>query len=122
MRGIVVTAIALLLAVTSASAFVMIDHWYASPQAFTGGFVSNSVTLDIKEVDPNPNLKVAFTIPELGVRSVRGPYNPSGLLYTTVHRSLEIPYDAEPGEYVVRIYITDKHGNKRIKHRFIEIE
>lgn len=122
MRGVVITAIALLLAVTSASAFVIVDHWYASPQAFSGGFVSNSVTLDIKDLDPDPNLKVSFVILELGVRSVKGPYNPSGLLHTTVHRSLEIPYDAEPGEYVVRMYITDKHGNKRIKHRFIEIE
>ena len=112
---------AFLLAAASASAFVVVERWQPSEDALFSEFVDNTVTLDTDDLGPDDRLKVVFMIPELGVRASRGPYDPRGS-HDTVQRTLWLPDGTEPGEYVVRMTVTDNHGNKRIRHRFVEIE
>jgi hypothetical protein len=121
MRG-VIAAILFLATLSGVSAFVMIDGFYSSEYAFPDSFVEASASIDLEDHGIDDNLKVVFTIPELGVRASKGPFDPEDLRDVYVYRSLDIPWDAEPGEYVVRMTVTDDDGNKRIKHRFIEIE
>jgi hypothetical protein len=121
MKGII-TVFLFVLAATSAGAFVLVDSWYHPDIGLPGDFVQSDVTLDIGDVDPDADLKVVFTIPELGLRVSKGPYELPGSRYASVRRGFEIPYDAEPGEYVIRMYVTDDFGNKKIRHRFVEIE
>ncbi len=118
MRGIVVIAMLLVLA-SSVSAFVVIDHWgvYEDEQFYE--FVDNDVYLDVSGSEGN--IKAVFTIPELGVRAVKGPYDPE-MHNAKIHSTILLPYDADYGEYAIRMTITDDEGNKRIKHRIIEIE
>lgn len=122
MRRVVAIVVLMALAAASTSAFVVIDHWFTPDRAFADGFVDTAVTLDIDDVPSNEDIKVVFLIPELGVRSSKGFFDPSGLRHSTVHRVFDIPEDAEPGEYVIRMTVVDKQGNKRVRHRFIEIE
>lgn len=120
MRGIV-ALIALLLAVASASAFVVVENWQPAEDSLYGEFVENTLTLDTGDLDQDTRIKAVFMIPELGVRASKGPYEPTGRR-ATVQRTVWLPEDTMPGEYVIRMTITDNHGNKRIRHRFVEIE
>lgn len=120
MRGIV-ALIALLLAAASASAFVVVEHWQPAEDDLYGEFVENTVTLDTDDLDPDTRIKTVFTIPELGVRASKGPYD-AETRHSRVQRTLWLPEGTEPGEYVIRMTVTDNHGNKRIRHRFVEIE
>ncbi len=117
MRGIVALLMFILLA-SSVSA-VVINHWGIYDDKPYYEYVDNVVYLDVS--DAKDNIKVVFTIPELGVRSVKGPYD-AGIHDADIYSTLLLPYDADYGEYVIRMTITDSEGNKRIKHRFIEIQ
>jgi hypothetical protein len=72
-------------------------------------------------LDPHTNerLKVQMTIPELGIFNRRGPFETrNGERLKNIF--LEIPADAPPGDYLVRITAsTDTH--RRVKHRYITI-
>jgi hypothetical protein len=121
MRGIVAVLILVILS-ASASAFVAVDHWGVYEDEPFYEFVENDVSLNVRDLQSNNDIKVVFTIPELGIRESKGPYDPEELQYTTVHKTLELPWDADYGEYVIRMTVTDSEGNKHIKHRFIEID
>jgi len=121
MRGIVAVLMFFLLA-ASVSAFVVVDHWGVYDDEPFYEFVENDVSLNVRDLPSNEDIKVVFTIPELGIRESKGPYDPEELQYTTVHKMLELPWDADYGEYVIRMTVTDSEGNKHIKHRFIEID
>lgn len=108
------------LVASGASAFVMIDNWFVSD--LSEGSVDTSLNLDIEDLPSDEDIKVIWTIPELDIRVSKGPYDPIDLRHARIARSFEIPWDAEPGEYVVRLTITDSEGNKRIRHRFVEVE
>ena len=118
MKAIMVLLMAVLLT-ASVSAFAIVNNWNNHAE---NNFVSTHLSLDISDLQSDAGLKVAFTIPELGIRATKGPFTPSNSLHTNIYRSLVIPLDTEPGEYVIRMYITDKEGNKRIRHRFVVIE
>ncbi|MEM2916714.1 MAG: hypothetical protein QXT19_05165 [Candidatus Woesearchaeota archaeon] len=119
MRGVVLVIAAVVLAST-ASAFVSVEHWSVHDDAPFYEFVENNVDLDVLGMKAD-EIKVVFAIPELAVRESKGPY-----AWTQrnerISRSIILPDDAEPGEYVIRMTITDSKGNKRIRHRIIEIE
>lgn len=121
MRGIVAITIFLLMAV-SVSANIAIEHWTIEEDSLYDEFASNNVGLEITDVPSDYDIKVVFTIPELGVRESRGPYYPDELRHTSLQNTLWLPLDADYGEYVVRMTITDSEGNKRIKHRFLDID
>jgi hypothetical protein len=120
MRGVLVLLLLVLLA-GSVSAFVTVDGWVFTETTFPGDIVDNSISLGIEDLPSDEDIRVVFSIPELGVYSSRGPFDPSGLQHSNVRRVLILPDDVEPGEYVVRLYVRDDEGNKRIRHRFIEI-
>jgi hypothetical protein len=121
MKGFI-AAILFVLAATSASAFVTIESWWTPEETFADSFVETAISLDIDELGSDEDIKVTFSIPELGIRASRGPYDPVSTRTANVHRALWIPDDAEPGEYVIRMYASDKHGNKHVRHRFVEID
>ena len=106
----------------SASAFMLVENWQTPEIAFIDDSVETWVTFDLEDLDADDDIKVVFIIPELAVRASRGPYDPAEFSHTQVRRDLFIPDDAEPGEYVIRMTVTDEDGNKRIRHRFVEIE
>ncbi len=120
MRGIAIIAMFLVLA-SSASA-VLIDHWGIYDDDLYSEFVTNDVYLNVRDLPSKDEIKVVFTIPELGIRESRGPYDPEELQHTYLTRTLWLPLDADYGEYVLRMTVTDSEGNKHIKHRFIDIE
>lgn len=121
MKGFI-AAILFLLAATSASAFITIDSWWTPEEAFADSFVETAINLDIDDLGSDEDIKVTFSIPELGIRASRGPYDPASTRIANVHRTLWIPDDAESGEYVIRMVVSDKHGNKHVRHRFVEID
>ena len=98
----------------------MIDRWSTPDYGYTNDEIYTSADFDFNDFTSDSRLKVVFTIPELGIRTSRGPYAVSGG-GTRIHRSLEIPYYAEPGEYVIRMTVYE-NGKKRVKHRFITID
>jgi hypothetical protein len=120
MRGIVV-ALMFLVMVSSVSA-ILVEHWGIYEDDLYSEFVTNDVNLDIRDLPSRDKIKVVFTIPELDVRESKGPYDPEDLQHTQFTRTLWLPSDADYGEYVLRMTITDSEGNKHIKHRFIEID
>ena len=120
MKGIIAVLLFVLMA-TSASAFVVLEGWHFDQVGFTDYPLENQVSLDIEDLGTDDDIKVVFTIPELDVRVSRGPFNPAGRSARVV-RELWIPEDAEAGEYVVRMTVTDDHGNRRVRHRFVQIE
>ncbi len=119
MKGAAVLIIALL-AVSCASAFVLVEHWGVYDDAPFYELVENNVDLDVSGAQGD-EIKVVFSIPELGVRESKGPYAQSPR-NEHVSRAILLPWDAEAGEYAIRMTITDSEGNKRIRHRIIEIE
>ena len=120
MRGIAIIAMFLVLA-SSASA-ILIEHWGIYEDELYSEFITNDIDLDIRGLEHDSNIKVVFTIPELGVRESKGPYDPDELSRTNVHKTIWLPLDADYGEYVLRMTVTDEEGNKHVKHRFIDIE
>jgi hypothetical protein len=120
MRGIAIIVMFLVLA-SSVSAFVVVKHWDVAEDDLYYEFVDNTLYLDISEME-NDDIKVVFTVPELGARASKGYYAPDSVREDKIQRAVLLPYDADYGEYVVRMTITDKEGNKRIRHRIIEIE
>jgi hypothetical protein len=121
MRGIVAVLMFVLLA-AGVSAFVTVDHWGVYEDEPFYEFVENDVSLNVRDLPSNEDIKVVFTIPELDVRSSKGPYDPEELRHTSIRRSILLPWDADYGEYVIRMTVTDSEGNKHIRHRFIEID
>ncbi|MEM4240279.1 MAG: hypothetical protein QXM31_03515 [Candidatus Woesearchaeota archaeon] len=119
MKGLVVLIVALL-AVASAGAFVVVEHWGVYDDAPFYEIVENNVDLDVSELHGD-EIKVVFAIPELAVRESKGPYAKAPR-DERVSRAILLPWDAEAGEYAIRMTITDSEGNKRVRHRIIEIE
>ncbi len=119
MKGLVVLVVALL-SVSCASAFVLVKHWNVYYDEPFYELVENKVDLDVSEAQAD-EIKAVFTIPELAVRESKGPYQ-KALRKEHIDRTLILPWNAEPGEYTIRMTITDSEGNKRIRHRIIEIE
>jgi hypothetical protein len=119
MRGIAVIAMFLVLA-SSASA-ILIEHWGVYEDELYNEFVSNSVNIDTEEMQNDDNIKVVFSVPELGIRESGGYYS-GEIRHASIQNTIWLPYDAESGEYVLRMTVTDSEGNKHVKHRFIEIE
>lgn len=120
MRGIV-AILMLLVFTTSVSAFVQIDRWH-TPDVVDADYLDTALTLDRENLPQDARLKVAFTIPELDIRTTYGPSSRKLSRYSTIQRTLDVPWQVQPGEYALRMTITDNKGNKRIKHRIIEIE
>lgn len=120
MKGIIAVLLFVLMA-TSASAFVVLEGWSFDEVTFTDYPLENRVSLDTDDLGTDDDIRVVFTIPELDIRASRGPFNPRGRS-ARVMRELWIPEDAEAGEYVVRMTVTDSSGNRRVRHRFVQIE
>ncbi len=119
MKRLAVLIIALL-AVSCASAFVIVEHWNVYDDEPFYELVENNVDLDVSEVQSG-EIKVVFTIPELAVRESKGPYS-QALRNEHIDRAILLPWNTEAGEYAIRMTITDSEGNKRIRHRIIQIE
>lgn len=121
MRGIVAVLMFFLLA-GSVSAYITIEHWGVAEDDLYDEFVSTDLGIDVKGMSHDNEVKVVFTVPELGVRESSGFYSTDELRHAYIQDTVWLPLDAEYGEYVVRMTITDSDGNKRIKHRFLEID
>lgn len=67
------------------------------------------------------NVKVVASIPELGIRGSRGPYDLSEDEEESGRVFFELPEDVEPGYYYVR-YAVGHGSEKRIKYREIFVE
>ena len=107
---------------TVGQAFVSVDSWYTPRDAFADSFVETDVNLDIEDLESDDERKVVFTIPELDVRASAGYFDPVSLRHASVRRTLWLPDDAEPGEYVIRMTVYDEDGRRHVRHRFVEIE
>ncbi|MBT4540841.1 PKD domain-containing protein [Candidatus Woesearchaeota archaeon] len=70
------------------------------------------------------NVKVAVTVPELGIRKTAGPFDVSDGQEITKILYLEVPYYAQQGEYDIRVTINADGDEKihRIKHRRFIVE
>jgi len=115
-------AVALLLLVLAAPAVfagswrnVVIEHAQADYRN-NEGFVVVKLDNGFKDAD---NMKFTAVIPELGARQRVGSFS-LGLGEEKTKTAVMHLGDAGPGEYVVRITISDS-GIRRIKHRFITI-
>ena len=72
-------------------------------------------------LDPHVSerVKVQMSIPELAILNRRGPFEVTNReMLKTIF--LDIPYDAQPGEYLVRITVSNDKF-RRVKHRYITI-
>ncbi|MBU0979461.1 MAG: hypothetical protein KJ709_01525 [Nanoarchaeota archaeon] len=65
--------------------------------------------------------KVTVTMPELDIRRSFGPDRIGKGKTLSKNLRLDIPKHVEPGEYVMRIVLSDGSGNRRVKHRYVEI-
>jgi hypothetical protein len=122
MKGILIALTFLLLSASAASAFVMVNHFWVPEHTYVESQTDALAQFDFEDNAKDSDVKVVFTIPELGVRASQGPYSPAARRFDTVFRTLDIPADAEPGQYVVRMTVRDDEGNTRVIHRFIDVE
>ena len=67
------------------------------------------------------NIKVSAIIPDLAVWRSRGPFSLKSGKEMSTTLELEIPYDAEPGVYDLRVTLNDDEI-RRVKVRQIRIE
>jgi len=122
MKGILIALTFLLLSASAASAFVMVNHFWVPEQTALESQTDALAQFDFEDNAKDQDVKVVFTIPELGVRASQGPYSPESRRFDTVFRTLDIPADAPSGQYVVRMTVRDDEGNTRVVHRFIDVE
>jgi len=62
------------------------------------------------------------TVPELGISYKAGPFDgPEAREFMRQYVLLDIPEDAEPGVYIVRMSLTDDKGFRRTRHREIRV-
>ncbi len=87
-------------------------------ESASGENVYAKISVDVHGL--NDELEIFAVIPELGIRTTAGPFNPSGRI-AKPSLFLEIPEDAEPGVYWVRFTIRDDEGRRRVKYRPVEI-
>lgn len=125
MKKIMIFSMVLLLLVSSAAAYVSIDSFKADQFSTYGIRISS--TLDISDVDDgHERFKVIAMIPEFGIRTSAGPFDP--ISHHTVNKALilNLPDSFEllqPGdEVVVRYHVKTSSGKKRTKHRILIIE
>ena len=76
--------------------------------------IKNTGEKDLKDV------KVMFTIPDLGVRRTAGPFKLKQGKTATRHVYMELPYYSAPGEYDIRISVSSNEI-RRVKYRWITV-
>ncbi|MEM4247404.1 MAG: hypothetical protein QXR48_03720 [Candidatus Woesearchaeota archaeon] len=116
-----VVILLMLSALATGVSAVLLKHWSVYDDAPFYELVENNVDLDVSKMRAD-EIKVVFAIPELGVRESRGPYDPHEFRHASIHKTLLLPWNADYGEYAIRMTISDSKGNKKVRHRIIEIK
>lgn len=124
MKAFVFAAILLLVA-TSVAALQSNPLRFSSirldPYAYAGDFVHARVGVEAQEGPDAEDVRVRAVVFDWGsydsgayVQSLTQQPSTSSLI-------LDVPEDAYPGYYLVRFVITDSDGDRRVKHRWVEV-
>ncbi len=68
------------------------------------------------------DVKVTYVIYDLGIKRTMGPFDIDMDDEVVKKINMDLPRDTPPGEYDVRITLTNEDGLKRVKHRIIMVD
>lgn len=114
------------LAVSSVSALTSKDIYVGNiniqdDESYLGDYLPFSTSFKIKTKEDMDNTRVTVIIPELDIRRSLGPFDIDKAGIQTKSLGVFIDEETPMGEYLARITISDKNGNRRVKHRWISL-